>query len=165
MQEVALILSYIVIAYMLFSSLSYLGLFALAYGKVKKENKLDKRESTEDFLRNQSTYPVSILVPAYNEEVGVVSTVRSLLALEYPEKEIIVIDDGSKDSTSLRMIEEFKMKKIPFAVRTHIETAEVEAIYQSSIFPYIRLIKKANGGKADALNAGVNLFLPVLLCD
>lgn len=157
MQEVALILSYIVIAYMLFSSLSYLGLFALAYGKVKKENKLDKRESTEDFLRNQSTYPVSILVPAYNEEVGVVSTVRSLLALEYPEKEIIVIDDGSKDSTSLRMIEEFKMKKIPFAVRTHIETAEVEAIYQSSIFPYIRLIKKANGGKADALNAGVNL--------
>lgn len=157
MQEIALILSYIVIAYMLFSSLSYLGLFALAYGKVKKENKLDKRESTEDFLRNQSTYPVSILVPAYNEEVGVVSTVRSLLALEYPEKEIIVIDDGSKDSTSLRMIEEFKMKKIPFAVRTHIETAEIEAIYQSSIFPYIRLIKKANGGKADALNAGVNL--------
>lgn len=111
-------LAYAIIAYMLFSSLSYLGLFLLAFRKVKREDKLDRRESTEDFLRNQNTYPVSILVPAYNEEVGVVSTVRSLLALEYPEKEIIVIDDGSKDETSARMIAEFAMKPIPFAVRT-----------------------------------------------
>lgn len=157
MHTLFLILSYAVIAYMLFSSLSYLGLFILAFRKVKKESKLDPRESTEDFLRNQYTYPVSILVPAYNEEVGVVSTVRSLLALEYPEKEVIVIDDGSKDKTSDRMIEEFSMIRIPFAVRTYIQTAEIDSIYQSSIFPYIRLIKKANGGKADALNAGINL--------
>lgn len=152
-----LISSYVVIAYMLFSSLSYLGLFMLAFRKVKKEDKLDRRESTEDFLRNQYTYPVSILVPAYNEEVGVVSTVRSLLALEYPEKEVIVIDDGSKDKTANRMIEEFQMTRVPFAVRTHIQTAQIDSIYQSTIFPYIRLIKKANGGKADALNAGINL--------
>lgn len=157
MHTLFLILSYAVIAYMLFSSLSYLGLFILAFRKVKRESKLDPRESTEDFLRNQYTYPVSILVPAYNEEVGVVSTVRSLLALEYPEKEVIVIDDGSKDMTSDRMIEEFNMIRIPFAVRTYIQTAEIDSIYQSSIFPYIRLIKKANGGKADALNAGINL--------
>lgn len=157
MQAFFQIAAYIIIAYMLFSSLSYLLLFLLAFRKVKREDKLDRRESTEDFLGNQNTYPVSILVPAYNEEVGVVSTVRSLLALEYPEKEVIVIDDGSKDQTSERMIEAFNMKQIPFAVRTHIETAEILAIYQSAIFPYIRLIKKANGGKADALNAGVNL--------
>lgn len=151
------ILAYVIIFYMIFSSLSYVGLFMLAFGKVKKESKLDRRESTEDILKNPYTYPVSILVPAYNEEVGVVSTVRSLLALEYPEKEVIVIDDGSKDSTSERMIQEFNMVQIPFAVRTHIQTAKIDAIYQSSIFPYIRLIKKANGGKADALNAGINL--------
>ncbi len=152
-----LLASYVVIAYMLFSSLSYIGLFLLAFRKVKREDKLDKRESTEDFLRNKSTFPVSILVPAYNEEVGVVSTVRSLLALEYPEKEVIVIDDGSKDLTSERMIEAYQMSPIQFAVRTHINTEEIEAIYQSATFPYIRLIKKANGGKADALNAGINL--------
>lgn len=157
MQSFFLVSSYVVIIYMLFSSLSYLALFLLAFRKVKREDKLDRRESTEDFLRNQNTYPVSILVPAYNEEVGVVSTVRSLLALEYPEKEIIVIDDGSKDETAQRMIEAFQMVSISYAVRTHIQTAEIEAIYQSSIFPYIRLIKKENGGKADALNAGVNL--------
>lgn len=151
------ILAYVIIVYMLFSSFSYIGLFMLAFKKVKKESKLDRRESTEDILKNPYTYPVSILVPAYNEEVGVVSTVRSLLALEYPEKEVIVIDDGSKDSTSDRMIQEFKMVQIPFAFRTHIQTAGIDSIYQSSIFPYIRLIKKANGGKADALNAGINL--------
>ncbi len=152
-----LISSYVIIAYMLFSSLSYVGLFLLAFRKVKKEDNLDQKESTEDLLKNQTTYPVSILVPAYNEEIGVVSTVRSLLALEYPKKEVIVIDDGSKDDTAARMIEAFKMTKIPFAVRTHIQTAEVEAIYQSATFPFIRLIQKANGGKADALNAGINL--------
>lgn len=157
-------LAYAVIAYMLFSSLSYLGFFLLAFGKVKREDKLDRRESTEDLLGNQNAFPVSILVPAYNEEVGVTSTVRSLLALEYPEKEIIVIDDGSKDRTSERMIEEFQMKQVPFAVRLHIETAEIIATYQSSIFPYIRLIKKANGGKADALNAGINLAAYPYFC-
>ncbi|HSI67829.1 MAG TPA: glycosyltransferase [Planococcus sp. (in: firmicutes)] len=156
MENFFLVLAYVVIAYMLFSSLSYLGLFTIAFGRVKRESQLDKKESTEDYLRNQFTYPVSILVPAYNEEVGVVSTVRSLLALEYPEKEIIVIDDGSKDKTSDRMIEEFKMTPFPFALRTHIQTAEIFSIYQSSILPYVRLIKKANGGKADALNAGIN---------
>lgn len=164
MQTFFLILTYVIIAYMLFSSLSYLGLFILAFRKVKRENKLDRRESTEDFLRNQYTYPVSILVPAYNEEVGVVSTVRSLLALEYPEKEVIVIDDGSKDMTSDRMIEEFKMIQIPFAVRTHIQTAEIDSIFQSTVFPYIKLIKKANGGKADALNAGINLSAYPYFC-
>ncbi|EGA90990.1 glycosyl transferase family 2 protein [Planococcus donghaensis MPA1U2] len=158
------VLSTLIIGYLLFSSLSYLGLFALAFRKVKNENNLVHRESTEILLRNQNTYPVSILVPAYNEEVGVVSTVRSLLALEYPQKEVIVIDDGSKDMTSEQMIKEFKMTQIPFAFRTHIPTAEIEAIYQSTIFPYIRLIKKANGGKADALNAGINLSSFAYFC-
>ncbi|WP_046174310.1 glycosyltransferase family 2 protein [Domibacillus indicus] len=157
MNIVFLILSYVTIIYMLISSLSYVVLFLLAFRKVHRESELDRRELTEDIAGSERTYPVSILVPAYNEEVGVVSTVRSLLALEYPEKEIIVIDDGSKDQTSARMIEEFQMTEIPFAVRAYLETAEVKAIYQSAIFPYIRLIKKANGGKADALNAGINL--------
>ncbi|WNS81419.1 glycosyltransferase [Domibacillus sp. DTU_2020_1001157_1_SI_ALB_TIR_016] len=152
-----LVLSYAIIAYMLFSSLSYILLFGLAFRKVYRESELDPRETTEDIAGNERTFPVSILVPAYNEEVGVVSTVRSLLALEYPEKEIIVIDDGSKDQTSARMIEEFQMTEVSFAVRAYLETAEIKTIYQSSIFPYIRLIKKANGGKADALNAGINL--------
>ncbi|MCP3761063.1 glycosyltransferase [Domibacillus sp. A3M-37] len=152
-----LVLSYVIIAYMLFSSLSYITLFLLAFRKVYRESELDPHEATEDIAGNDRTFPVSVLVPAYNEEVGVVSTVRSLLALEYPEKEIIVIDDGSKDQTSARMIEEFQMIEIPYAVRTYLQTADIKAIYQSSVFPYIRLIKKANGGKADALNAGINL--------
>lgn len=154
----------ITVTYMLFSSLSYLFLFFFAYRKVNREKGLDIKESIEDIAGNSQTFPVSVLVPAYNEETGIVSTVRSLLALDYPEREIIIIDDGSKDETAEKVVTEFKMKKIPFAVRSHIATAGIIEVYQSKLFPYIKLIKKENGGKADALNAGINLSIYPYFC-
>ncbi|OAH54729.1 MULTISPECIES: glycosyltransferase [Bacillaceae] len=159
-----LLLSWLAIAYMVFSSLSYVILFLIALRKVWYEGQIDKRESVKNLAVNEHTFPVSVLVPAYNEEVGVVSTVRSLLALEYPQFEIIVIDDGSKDATAEKMIQEFQMKEVPFALRKYLETEQVLASYQSDLFPYIRLIKKANGGKADALNAGINLSTYPYFC-
>lgn len=159
-----LVLSLLVIAYMVFSSLSYIILFLVALRKVWFEGQIDKRESVKDLAVNEQTFPVSVLVPAYNEEVGVVSTVRSLLALEYPQFEIIVIDDGSKDATAEKMIQEFQMKEVPFALRKYLETEHVLASYQSDLFPHVRLIQKTNGGKADALNAGINLSTYPYFC-
>lgn len=100
--------------------------------------------------------PISMLVPAYNEEANIVATVQSLLQLNYPEFEIVVINDGSKDNTLLNVIDYFSMKKFPEAYRVRIKTKNVKAIYHSPQYPNLRVIDKYNGGKADALNVGIN---------
>ena len=70
------------------------------------------QEKLKNTLLQNYYVPISIIVPAYNEEVTVVETVKSLLALEYKLNEIVVVDDGSKDSTSQKLIEAFDMKPI-----------------------------------------------------
>jgi cellulose synthase/poly-beta-1,6-N-acetylglucosamine synthase-like glycosyltransferase len=150
------ITAFVTIAYMAGVSITYVILFFLAGPKVLKEQHLHKDEAIEEMAVNRDTYPISVIVPAYNEEIGVVSTIRSLLSLNYPEFEIIVVDDGSKDSTSRKVINAFDMKKIETAKRKHFETKEVKASYQSPVFPNLFLVVKENGGKADALNAGIN---------
>ena len=106
----------------------------------------------------QSYYiPVSILVPAYNEEVTVKDTVTSLLNLDYKLYEIIVIDDGSKDKTSQVLIDAFHMERVERPIRHLIQCQPEEEVYEcpNQKVP-ITLIRKENGGKADSLNAGIN---------
>lgn len=150
------ILAYVIIFYMIAVGSTYIILFIIAGPRIKKESTLNRTEQIEEVAVNQDTFPVSILIPAYNEEVGIVSTVRSMIALNYPQYEVIVIDDGSKDATSEKVINQFSMKKIDLAMRKYFDTGEVTRAYQSELYPHIFLIVKENGGKADALNAGIN---------
>lgn len=92
--------SWTIIIYMLSANLIYLGMFLMASPKIKREKKLNRLEQIEEMMVNKDTYPVSVLVPAYNEEAGVASTVHSLLSLHYPQFEIIVVNNGSTDGTS-----------------------------------------------------------------
>jgi len=101
--------------------------------------------------------PVSLLVPAYNEELMIKENVRSLLALNYPEYEVIVVNDGSKDDTAKIMIEEFGLKEIKPIVAKQIKTEKVRGYYHNPEYPNLFFIDKENGGKADSLNAGINL--------
>ncbi|WP_078578840.1 glycosyltransferase family 2 protein [Salipaludibacillus agaradhaerens] len=145
-----------VILYMGLVGLTYLILFLIAGPRIKKERFLNQQDYVEEMVFNKDTFPVSVLVPAYNEEVGVSTTVRSMLGLSYPQFEIIVIDDGSKDNTSGKVIEQFKMKEINLALRRYFDTKQVTKAYQSTLYPNLFLLRKDNGGKADALNAGIN---------
>ncbi|WP_342598130.1 glycosyltransferase [Psychrobacillus sp. FSL H8-0483] len=149
--------SFFVIFYMGITAVSYIVLFLFSLKNVMREGKLIKSESLEDIAINERTYPVSIIVPAFNEEVGVVSTVRSLLTLQYPQYEIIIVDDGSKDDTLNKLIEELKLEKIDLAVRKHMNTQTIKATYKSNISSLITVVSKENGGKADALNCGINV--------
>ena len=108
--------------------------------------------------------PVSILVPACNEEKSIVATVRSLLRLNYPDFEIVVVNDGSTDGTCDALIREFQLVEFPEAYRRRIPTEDVSAVYASTAFPRVRLVDKRNGGKADALNAGINCARYPLFC-
>ncbi len=108
--------------------------------------------------------PISLLVPAYNEEFTIVASVRSLLQLTYYEYEIIVINDGSKDGTLAELQREFEL--IPFAevYWSKLATKPERGIWRSMRHPNLRVIDKENGGKADALNVGINAARYPLFC-
>ena len=111
--------------------------------------------------------PISVLIPAYNESVTVVKSVNSLLALDYQLYEIIVVDDGSKDGTAQKLIDEFDMSPVVNrAISYELECQPEEAIYESEVNGvHITLIRKKNGGKGDALNMGINACrYPYFVC-
>ena len=108
--------------------------------------------------------PVSVLVPAYNEATTIVSSVHSLLQLTYPEFEIIVINDGSSDETLDVLREAFDLQPVPPSYRRELHSAPIRQIYQSARHPGLQVVDKDNGGKADALNAGINLCQYPLFC-
>ena len=103
------------------------------------------------------TIPVSVIVAAYNEEAVIENTVRSLLDFEYPEFEVIVVNDGSSDGTLARMREAFALEPYEVFVRRILQSEEVRGIYRSAAHPNLVVLDKANGGKADAWNAGLNV--------
>lgn len=128
--------------------------------------KLHRRELMKNILPQDYYVPITIVVPAYNEEVTVIETVRSLLDLEYRSYEIIVVDDGSQDDTSKELIEFFDMRLIQRPIRRAIPCQPEEFIYESHAQKVpITLIRKKNGGKADALNMGINASnFPYFIC-
>lgn len=157
-------ISAFVILFMAGTAISYLFLFLSSMRKVMREGKLEKRSILDDLSLKDRTYPVSILVPAYNEEVGVISTVRSLLTLDYPEYEIVVIDDGSKDQTLAKLISAFQMRQVNHATRLTLPSKPIKGVYQSAAYPTVKVISKENGGKADALNCGINASVYPYFC-
>ncbi|CAI3806570.1 glycosyltransferase family 2 protein [Rheinheimera sp. MM224] len=108
--------------------------------------------------------PISVLVPAYNEQETIASSVLSLLQLTYPEYEVIVINDGSKDDTLQVLKDSFSLTLSSATCPLRLPCQQIRGIYQSSRYPNLKVIDKANGGKADALNAGVNLSRFPLFC-
>lgn len=125
-----------------------------------------RRNTLKSELRNDYYLPVTIVVPAHNESVTIESTVRSLLALDYRAYEIIVVDDGSTDSTAQILRDTFRMFRINRPIQRRLRCQPVEAVYETRAYKVpITLIQKRNGGKADALNMGINAArYPYFLC-
>lgn len=108
--------------------------------------------------------PVSIVLPAHNEVKSVVASVHSLLKTNYPEFEIIVVNDGSTDRTREALIEAFSLVKVPEAYRARLQTEHVKGVYASARYPRVHMVDKARGGKSDAINAGINCMRYPLFC-
>lgn len=108
--------------------------------------------------------PIAILAPAYNEAAGIEQSVRSLLALQYPVFEVIVINDGSKDATLQTLIQAFGLERTERIYDEICPHEPIIAIYESPHQARLTVIDKQNGGKADALNAGINLSRAPILC-
>lgn len=105
------------------------------------------------------TPKISLLAPAYNESLTIVENIKALLSLYYQDFEIIVVNDGSKDDSLEKTIAAFDLEKVIYAIDYKIRCQEIRGIYKSRNKAYsnLTLVDKMNGGKADALNAGINI--------
>jgi len=108
--------------------------------------------------------PITVLMPAYNEAATIIASVRALEQLRYPRYEIIVINDGSSDATLEALRAAFALQPFPEAYRDRLASAPIRQVYRSTSDPGLRVIDKHNGGKADALNAGINAARYPLFC-
>ncbi|MFO7895094.1 MAG: glycosyltransferase [Longimicrobiales bacterium] len=107
---------------------------------------------------------ISVLAPAYNESATIEESVRALLSLEYPDLEIVVINDGSRDATLEVLKDRFELEPVHTIYRRRIGSEPVNQLYRSRVNPNLLVADKENGGKADSLNAGLDLATGELVC-
>lgn len=159
--ESALFFSFL--AYVILCSGSYLLLNIIAFDTLRYY--LRQRRTTDDeFLYTGLEPPISIIIPAYNEGTTIVSSLQSILQLHYPNLEVVVVNDGSKDQTLQILLSEFDFEEFPEAVRLSVDCKPIKQVYLSRRINNLRLIDKENGGKADAINAGINICRSPLFC-
>lgn len=147
-------------------NLSFVILTVLALADLTGyRRRLDYAGYDEWFL-DPNTRGVSVLMPAYNESATIVQSVQAMTALRYPDLEVVVVDDGSSDDTAAKMIAEFDMVEVPLVPGGAIPTlGAVHGTWVSRRGAHnLALVRKANGGKADALNAGINYSRKELVC-
>ena len=146
----------VTITYFALLNAIYLGFTMIAWRSLTRYLRERSYSAEAETFASPLTPPISILLPGYNEETGVVESVRSLLSLRYPEFEVIVINDGSTDTTLARLETAFELVPVRKAMRGSIPCEAIRGVFVSRSNPGLIVIDKDNGGKADALNAGVN---------
>lgn len=108
--------------------------------------------------------PVSVIAPAFNEELSITQSVQALLALEYPQHEVIVVNDGSKDNTLQTLIDVYGLLPINREQLAVLQKTEIRGTYASPRYPNLLVVDKENGRKADAANAGIGFARMPLVC-
>ena len=143
-------------AYLLVNYAAFFVLAAVSLLESMRRRAESRAEDQEAVALSRFTIPVSVIAPAFDEEPVIESTIRTLLELDYPEYEVLVVNDGSRDGTLARLRDGFGLEPRQVFYRDRIPTAEATVVYVSARHPRLRVIDKKNGGKADALNCGIN---------
>ena len=135
----------------------WIGLYA--FGAVVRYKHKNTFTDYSLIAANPNAPTFSLIAPAYNEGMTIVDNVRSLLSLYYHNMEIIIVNDGSKDDSMQKLIQAYELEAVSFFVQGQIETKKIKNIYKSKnpAFKNLIVVDKENGGKADALNVGVNI--------
>jgi cellulose synthase/poly-beta-1,6-N-acetylglucosamine synthase-like glycosyltransferase/HPt (histidine-containing phosphotransfer) domain-containing protein len=154
----------LVLVYFTVLNTTYLLMSLIAFREIRHYIRRIRSLDLSDLLTAEGVPPVTIIAPAYNEEPTCVEAVRSLLTIDYAQYEVLIVNDGSTDGTLQRLREEFALAPAARLPTSELPTAAIRRIYQSRAFANLWVVDKENGGKADALNAGVNLCLTPLFC-
>ena len=154
----------LVVLYFLILNGFYLSTSFLAYGALRRYSLRLKTMDLERFLRTGGAPPITLISPAYNEEATLEEAVRSLLSLNYPDFEVLVCNDGSTDGTLEFLTQRFNLEPVDRVPMGEIPTATVRGTYRSRRYKNLWVLDKENGGKADALNAGINFCRSALFC-
>jgi biofilm PGA synthesis N-glycosyltransferase PgaC len=149
---VLLSLAYLVFTTLIATAFLLVGAFENAVRKLE-----DVSTDYEALGSSRFTIPVSVIVAAYNEERVIASSVQSFLEFDYPEFEVVVVNDGSTDETLERLREVFELEPYQVFVRHVFPSAPVRSVYRSRIHPNLVVVDKENGGKADSWNAALNV--------
>ncbi len=154
----------IILVYFLVTNVVYTVLMVFSLYTVTMHSQSAAHSSYADLLESPVTPPVALIVPAHNEEDAIVQTVMSLLEIQYPEKELIVVDDGSTDGTVQKLVDQFHLLKMDLIYRETAKCKAPTAFYYNPERPELIVLSKPNGGKADALNAGINMARSPYFC-
>lgn len=153
------------LCYFLLLDLVCATLFAISFydsGSYVRRLSLGGRDTV---LHSPFTPPVSVIVPAFNEEMTIVASVDAMRLLEYGRFEIVVVDDGSTDTTLARLTEAYQLVPARAPLRVQVPSQPVRGVFVSRRIPNLVVLTKENGGcKADATNAGINAARYPLVC-
>ena len=108
--------------------------------------------------------PVSLIVPLTGRTASLNAWLTAALALDYPEYEILLVNDGLVDDELLAVKESYGFEHFPEAYRDRLHTRPVSAIHVSVRDRRLRWLEKCRGGRADAINAAVNCARFPLVC-
>lgn len=153
-----------ILSYFLLVNTFYALLLGLAFFEIRRRKAERLPELDSILLERNAVPPITTIMPAFNESATIVESVKCLLVLKYPNQRIVVVNDGSTDDTLDYLIDEFDLKPVHRVVRRQIETEPIREIYRSESEPNLVVVDKKNGGKGDALNAGINVSRTPLIC-
>jgi peptidoglycan-N-acetylglucosamine deacetylase len=152
------------IFYFVIINLIYIILFVLALINSRRQVNLSQTRKNTLLFSEKLLPGISIIAPAYNEEMNIIDSITSLLNLKYPIYEVIVVNDGSKDETLNIMIAHFNLERKHSSHLNHLGTKKIRGVYYTKDIPNLIVVDKQNGGKADALNVGINLSKQPYVC-
>lgn len=142
----------------------YFVLLILSYVNVKRQVRLWKIKNISLLFKKKMLPSISIIAPAYNEEKTIIESANSLLNLKYPNYELIIVNDGSKDKTLDVLIKYFDLIRVDYIFDYKLNAKPVRGIYMNRSMPKLIVVDKENGGKADSLNAGINIANKEYFC-
>jgi cellulose synthase/poly-beta-1,6-N-acetylglucosamine synthase-like glycosyltransferase len=136
----------------------------LSFRALRQYSRSLNATDTADLIRDGGAPPVSILVPAYNESANCLATIESLLGLEYPDYEILFVNDGSTDGTLDLLRDAYRLQPAFRITTSQLGAQQVRGVYRSARAPNLWVIDKENGGKPDALNTALDYCHTPLFC-